>query len=293
MTGLKVAKKSTLKREVHFQGIGIHTGKKVDLRLKPSTSGEVVFRRANLDNVEVSLNPRKIEARNSTCLVGQGFKVQTIEHLLAVLHMFGIDSLVIETNEEEIPIMDGSASPFVKAISKAGVRPLPRKKKFIKILKAFVVREKDAFFSVHPDPEFRISYSIEYDHPLIRRQELSLALNLKSFATEVAPARTFGFLKDAPSLRSQGLAMGGSLENTVVLDDKGIISGPLRYPDEFVRHKILDLVGDLALLGSPLVGHFKAEKAGHRLHLKAVRFLLDNPQFWAYEDSLVKIDVLS
>ncbi len=293
MTGLKVAKKSTLKREVRFQGIGIHTGKKVDLRLRPSSSGEVVFRRSDLDNVEISLNPRKIKARNSTCLVGQGFKVQTIEHLLAVLHMFGIDSLVIETNEEEIPIMDGSASPFVRAISKAGKRPLPQKKKFIKILKAFVVGEGNAFISAHPDPEFRISYSIEYDHPLIRRQELSLALNSERFAAEVAPARTFGFLKDVPSLRSQGLAMGGSLENAVVLDDKGIVGGRLRYPDEFVRHKILDLIGDLALLGSPLLGHFKAEKAGHSLHLKAVRFLLDNPRFWAYEDSLVKKDVLS
>lgn len=284
MTELNAAKKNTLKREVHFQGIGIHSGKKVDLWLKPSTCGQVVFRRANLDNLEVGLDPRKVEARNSTRLVSQGLRVQTIEHLLAVLHMFGIDSLVIETSEEEIPIMDGSASPFVKAISQAGKRPLIEKKRLIRILKTFVVREKDAFFSVHPDKEFRISYSIEYDHPLIRRQELSLALNRKSFAREVAPARTFGFLKDAPSLRSRGLAMGGSLENTVVLDDKGVISGPLRYPDEFVRHKILDLIGDLALLGSPLVGHFKAEKAGHRLHLKGIRFLLDNPRFWADED---------
>lgn len=284
MEELKAAKKNTLKREVHFQGIGIHTGKKVDLWLKPSTCGQVVFRRANFDNLEVSLDPRKVEVRNSTCLVGQGFKVQTIEHLLAVLHMFGIDSLVVETSEEEIPIMDGSASPFLKAVSEAGVKPLLEKKKLIRILKDFIIREKDAFFSVHPDKEFRISYSIEYDHPLIRRQELSLALNRKSFARDVAPARTFGFLKDVSSLKSQGLAMGGSLENTVVLDDKVVINGPLRYPDEFVRHKILDLVGDLALLGSPLVGHFKAEKAGHRLHLKAVRFLLDNPRFWADED---------
>jgi UDP-3-O-[3-hydroxymyristoyl] N-acetylglucosamine deacetylase len=196
--------------------------------------------------------------------------------------MFGIDSLIIEINEEEIPIMDGSASPFAQAILDAGVMSLPERKKFIKIIKPFSLEEKDAVFSFSPDSDFKISYSIEYDHPAVQRQELSLSLNQENFIKEIAPARTFGFLKDVPALRAQGLAAGGSLDNAVVLDEKNVISGPLRYPDEFVRHKILDLIGDLSLMGSPLIGHFKAKKAGHSLHLKAIHFLLDNPEFWNY-----------
>nr|NIM58429.1 UDP-3-O-[3-hydroxymyristoyl] N-acetylglucosamine deacetylase [Candidatus Aminicenantes bacterium] len=195
---------------------------------------------------------------------------------------FGIDSLTIEVNGDEIPIMDGSASPFAQAILEAGVKPLPERKKSIKIIKPFSIEEEDAGFSFSPDSDFRISYSIEYDHPAVQRQELSLSLDIDNFIKEIAPARTFGFMKDVPALRAQGLAAGGSLDNAVVLDEKGVISGPLRYPDEFVRHKILDLIGDLSLMGSPLIGHFMAKRAGHSLHLKAVHYLLDNPEFWTY-----------
>jgi UDP-3-O-[3-hydroxymyristoyl] N-acetylglucosamine deacetylase len=194
--------------------------------------------------------------------------------------MFGIDSLIIEINGEEIPIMDGSASPFAQAILDAGIMSLPERKESIKIIKPFSLEEKDASFSFSPNSDFKITYSIEYDHPAIQRQELTLSLNLENFIKEIAPARTFGFLKDVPALRAQGLAAGGSLDNAVVLDEKNVISGPLRYPDEFVRHKILDLIGDLSLMGSPLIGHFKAQRAGHSLHLKAIHFLLDNPEFW-------------
>ena len=159
---------------------------------------------------------------------------------------------------------------------------VPERKESIKIIKPFSLEEKDAVFSFSPASDFKISYSIEYDHPAVQKQELSLSLNLDNFIKEIAPARTFGFLKDVPALRAQGLAAGGSLDNAVVLDEKNVISGPLRYPDEFVRHKILDLVGDLSLIGSPLIGHFKAQRAGHSLHLKAIHFLLDNPEFWTY-----------
>jgi len=254
----------------------------VDLLLRPSSLGGIIFRRTDLDNLELTLDPKKIETKSSTYLVSEECKIQTLEHLLAVLYMFGIDSLIIEINGDEIPIMDGSASPFAQAILNAGVMSLPDGKKSIKIIKPSSLGENDAVFSFSQDSDFKITYSIEYDHPAIQKQELSLSLNLENFIKEIAPARTFGFLKDVPALRAQGLAIGGSLDNAVVLDDKTVISGPLRYPDEFVRHKILDLIGDLSLMGSPLIGHFKAQRAGHGLHLKAIRFLLNNPEFWAY-----------
>jgi len=279
---LRMIEKGTIQKEIQLSGIGIHSGKKVDLLLRPSSSGEIIFRRTDLNNLELRLDPKIIETKSSTYLVSKGCKIQTLEHFLAVLFMFGIDSLIVEISGDEIPIMDGSASPFVQAILKAGIKLLSEKKKNIKILKPFIIKEKDAAVSFYPDSEFKITYSIEYDHPSIQKQKMSMSVNLKKFVTEIAPARTFGFLKDVPALRDQGLAMGGSLENAVVLDENGVISGSLRYPDEFVRHKILDLIGDLSLLGSPLIGHFEAHKAGHMLHLKAIHFILENPEFWTY-----------
>ncbi|MCK4264658.1 MAG: UDP-3-O-[3-hydroxymyristoyl] N-acetylglucosamine deacetylase, partial [Candidatus Aminicenantes bacterium] len=269
--------KGTIKKEVLFSGIGVHSGKQVELWLKPSSSGEIIFRRIDLDNSEFHLDPKKIEAKNCSMLVTKKGRIQTLEHFMAVLFMLGVDSLIIELNGEEIPIVDGSAFPFVEAILKAGIKPLQEKKKSIKILKPFIIQEEDALISVVPDSDFRITYLIEYDHPAIESQELSLSINKENFIKQIAPARTFGFLKDVPALRAQGLALGGSLENAIVLDEKSIINGPLRFPDEFIRHKILDFIGDLFLLNSSIIGHFKAHKAGHSLHLKTVHFILDNP----------------
>lgn len=275
--------KGTIKKEVLFSGIGVHSGKQVELWLKPSSSGEIIFRRIDLDNSEFHLDPKKIEAKNCSMLVTKKGRIQTLEHFMAVLFMLGVDSLIIELNGEEIPIVDGSAFPFVEAILKAGIKPLQEKKKSIKILKPFIIQEEDALISVVPDSDFRITYLIEYDHPAIESQELSLSINKENFIKQIAPARTFGFLKDVPALRAQGLALGGSLENAIVLDEKSIINGPLRFPDEFIRHKILDFIGDLFLLNSSIIGHFKAHKAGHSLHLKTVHFILDNPEYWTYE----------
>lgn len=275
--------KGTIKKEVLFSGIGVHSGKQVELWLKPLSSGEIIFRRIDLDNSEFHLDPKKIEAKNCSMLVAKKGRIQTLEHFMAVLFMLGVDSLIIELNGEEIPIVDGSAFPFVEAILKAGIKPLQEKKKSIKILKPFVIQEEDALISVVPDSDFKITYLIEYDHPAIESQELSLSINKENFIKQIAPARTFGFLKDVPALRAQGLTLGGSLENAIVLDEKNIINGPLRFPDEFVRHKILDFIGDLFLLNSSIIGHFKAHKAGHSLHLKAVHFILDNPEYWTYE----------
>ena len=268
--------KRTLEKAVCLSGVGIHSGKEVTLTLKPSSRGKILFRRLDLGGLEIEADPKKVEVKNCMSLVSGACVVQTIEHLMAVLHILGIDSLEIELDGPEIPVMDGSAAPLAQAILSAGLKPLPEKRKIVKILKAHTLRENQASLSFSPDVDFRITYLIDFSHPLIQKQEMSLALTQKAFLDEIAPARTFGFLKDVPELRRQGLALGGSVENAVVLDDEKVISGPLRYPDEFVRHKILDLIGDLALFGHPLLGHFQADRAGHSLHLKAVHFLLRN-----------------
>jgi UDP-3-O-[3-hydroxymyristoyl] N-acetylglucosamine deacetylase len=271
-------KKRTLKKELAFFGFGIHTGKPVDLRLIPSESGDIVFRRTDLENAEFRISIENVKTRNCTMLVTDQGKIYTLEHLLAVLWVYGIDSLTIELNQEEIPSMDGSALHFARAVHRAGFRELPEENCPKNITKSFVVQEDDASVSVEPDEELRISYLIEYEQPSIGQQELSVVINPQNFDKEIAPARTFGFLEDVQALQKQGLALGGSYNNTVVLDKTQVINGPLRYPDEFVRHKILDLIGDLSLLKNPVTGHFRAKKAGHDLHTKVVRFLLENPE---------------
>ncbi len=277
--------KRTLKNEILLSGIGIHSGKKATMTLKPSPRGKIVFRRLDLGGTEIALDARNAEAGNCLTLSSNTGFVQTVEHLLAVLHVFGLDSLEIELDGPEIPIMDGSAAPLAEAILRAGISALPAKRRVIKIIRTHNLIENKASLSFSPDQDFRITYSIDFPHPLVGRQEYSLALTQKAFLAEIAPARTFGFLKDVPELYRRGLAQGGTLENAVVLDEEKVISGPLRYPDEFVRHKILDLLGDLALLGHPLLGHFRADRAGHGLHLKTVRFLLENLDFWTFEDT--------
>ncbi len=274
-----MAAKKTIKKEVAFFGFGIHSGKPVDLRLIPSDSGEIVFRRSDLKNLEFRLSPENIKTKNCTTLVTDKGKIQTLEHLLAVFWVNGIDSLTIELNQEEIPSMDGSALHFARAVQRVGLRELSGKKSPQKITKSLFIQEEDASISVVPDNELRITYQIEYEHPSIKKQDLSIVVNPENFEMEIAPARTFGFLEEVPALQKQGLALGGSYNNTVVLDETNVINGPLRYPDEFVRHKILDFIGDLSLIGEPMIGHFNVKKGGHALHLRVVRFLLENPEY--------------
>jgi UDP-3-O-[3-hydroxymyristoyl] N-acetylglucosamine deacetylase len=276
--------KRTIRRPVSFSGVGIHSGELAGLTIKPSSNGRFLFRMMDLGGLEVEVDPRKIDALNCSCLVFETGRIQTLEHLLAVLYVLGLDSVELELLGSEIPILDGSAAPLAEAILQAGLQPVPGNIKAVRILKSQTIEEKGASLSFSPDPDFRVSYVIDFPHPLIGRQEISLSLTRKLFLEEIAPARTFGFLKDAARLRELGLALGGSLDNAVILDEQKVISGPLRFRDEFVRHKVLDLVGDLALFGHPLLGHFQAERAGHRLHHRAVLFLLDHPDFWAYEE---------
>ncbi|MDH4218836.1 MAG: UDP-3-O-acyl-N-acetylglucosamine deacetylase [Candidatus Aminicenantes bacterium] len=275
-----VAKK-TIKKEIVVAGVGIHTGRPVELRLRPSDSGKIIFRRTDLDEFECSLDPRQVESKNCTMFVSKKGKILTLEHLLAVLWVYGIDSLIVELNGEEIPIMDGSALHFVHAVHQAGIRDLPQRKSSIKITQRFLIQENDASISAAPDSELKVTYHIHFEHPCIKHQKLSISVNPENFKREIAPARTFGFLKEVPDLHAQGLAIGGSLKNAVVLDETRVVNGPLRFPDEFVRHKILDFIGDLSLMGSPVTGHFIAKKAGHALHLKMIHFLLDHAEYWA------------
>lgn len=262
----------TLAREAVFEGVGVHSGDPVRLRLVPSRDGRILLRRLDLGR-EAVLDPGKMEARNSSCFRDGGFTLMTLEHLLASLAAFGIGSAEVELTAGEVPILDGSAAPFVREIERAGLAPAGRTWAPLEVAAPEVFRSGDATLAMESHPGLRISYGIEFPHPAIGRQEISLEIDAATFAREVAPARTFGFVRDLESYRRRGLALGSSLENTVGLDDDKVVNPPLRFPDEFVRHKVLDLVGDLALLGRPVRGHFRAWRAGHALHLQAVRRL--------------------
>ncbi len=276
----------TLARPVELEGRGVHSGRPVRLGLLPSPSGEIVFRRVDLGGLELGLRPDRVESRNSTTLVGDRFKVQTVEHLLAALYAFGVDSLLVSLDADEVPIMDGSALPFVRALEKAGFADLPARRPVLKVRKTMQREENDAWIRLDPAPDgagLTLEYTIVYGHPGIGTQRRSVFLTPALFVEGIAPARTFGFLKDVEFYHQQGLALGASYDNTVVLDESAVVNPPLRFPDEFVRHKLLDLTGDLALLGRPLAAKATAYKAGHRLHLEAVRFLLAHPENWTEE----------
>ncbi len=273
----------TIGKEISFRGVGIHSGKEVSLTLKPSDSGDIVFKRTDLGGREIGLDPRKTGTKNCSYLTSGEFAIQTVEHLLAALSAFGLESLVVEMNGEEVPILDGSALPFAEAIEKAGTRPAGAEKRILRIVHPFKLGNRGASIEVLPNPGFSISYVIEFDHPAIGRQEADIRVTPETFRRAIAPARTFGFLKDVPELQRRGLALGGSFANAVILDEEKVVNGPLRFPDEFVRHKILDLIGDLYLLGCPVAGRFKAFKAGHGLHVRTVNYLLDNPSVMTYE----------
>lgn len=273
--------KATINKEIFFSGVGVHSGKNVDCLLKPSFSGEITFSVKNEESYKIRVDPLRIESSFSSVLTDGPRKIYTIEHLLSALYVFGVDSLDIEIGGNEVPILDGSALPIARALEEAGIQTLDVKRAQLKVTESFVVREGDASITVDPDEEFKVSYTIAFDHPAIRMQSFDWIVSIEGFLRDIAPARTFGFLKDVNALWAQGLALGGSFENAIILDEKDVINGPLRFEDEFVRHKITDLIGDLSLVGYPLIGRFSAHKAGHSLHLKAVRFLIENPDYYA------------
>ena len=277
----------TLRRSVSCSGIGLHSGQKVTLRLKPAPANHGIrFRRLDLGGVEVpALAERVAGLAYATGLAQDTASVETVEHLLAALVGLGIDNVSVELNQAEVPIMDGSAASFVYLVHEAGVKALKAPRKFLKIVRPISLSRGDKRIALYPSDHFKVTYSISFDHPLLRHQSRTLRVTEESFIDEIAPARTFGFLKEVEQLRQKGLAMGGSLDNAIVLGETGVLNNSLRFEDEFVRHKILDVIGDLALVGYPLIGHLVAHRGGHALHASFGQKILEETDAWRLVES--------
>jgi UDP-3-O-[3-hydroxymyristoyl] N-acetylglucosamine deacetylase len=276
----------TLKTAVRAAGVGLHGGLKVTVWLRPApVDSGVVFRRVDLPTpVELSADVFGVgDTRMCSCLEQQGVKVGTVEHLMSALAGYGIDNVFIDLDSSEVPILDGSAAPWVFLILSAGIEEQPAAKKFIRVTRPIEVRDGDKWARFEPYDGFRLRFSIVFDHPAIHAtsQESTFDFADASYSKEVARARTFGFMQEVEYLRENGLALGGGLENAVVLDEFRVLnSDGLRYADEFVKHKILDAIGDLYLLGHPLLATFVAHKSGHALNNKLARALMDERDAW-------------
>jgi UDP-3-O-[3-hydroxymyristoyl] N-acetylglucosamine deacetylase len=278
----------TLKNTIRATGVGLHSGEKVYLTLKPAPVDHgIVFRRVDLEPiVDIQAKATNVgETTMSTTLVQDGVRVDTVEHLLSAMAGLGIDNAIVELSAQEVPIMDGSAGPFVFLIQSAGIAEQSKAKRFIRIKKKVEVREGDKVASFVPYNGFKVTFEIEFDHPAFKQsaQKASLDFSSTSFVKEVSRARTFGFMKDIEFLRSKNLALGGSVNNAIVVDEYRVLNEDgLRYEDEFVKHKILDAVGDLYLLGHSLMGEFIGFKSGHGLNNKLLRELELQTDAWEF-----------
>ena len=274
----------TLRRPVSCSGIGLHSGNKVTLSLKPAPADYGIrFQRSDLGGLEIPATVTHLGGiRLATGLTREAVSVETVEHLLAALTALGIDNCIVELNTPEVPIMDGSAAPFVYLIlNEAGVKRLAAPKKFLKVLRPISLSQGDKRIALYPSDHFKVTYSISFDHPLIRHQSRTMKITDETFVEEIAPARTFGFLKEVEMLRQKGLALGGSLDNAIVLGETGVLNqNALRFEDEFVRHKILDVIGDLSLVGYPVIGHLVAHRGGHALHTAFAARILEDVEAW-------------
>jgi UDP-3-O-[3-hydroxymyristoyl] N-acetylglucosamine deacetylase len=252
------------------------------MRILPAPPGTgIVFRRTDLDNFEIEAISRNVaRVSYATSLMKKGVLISTTEHLLSAFIGLGIDNAVVELDNLELPILDGSALPFVELILKAGVRKQRRPRKYLKILREVEMREGNKFISVYPADNYSVSYSINFPHPLIGKETFQVELSNGSYLRKIAGARTFGSREDEKAMRNMGLIRGASKDNCIVLTRDGIENGPLRFPDEFVRHKVLDLVGDLALLGKPILGRIVADRAGHAMHTALVSRILRDKTLW-------------
>lgn len=279
-------KQRTLKNAIRATGVGLHTGQKIYLTLLPApVDAGIVFRRVDLNPVvEIEAKAENVgETTLSTTLMNGDVKVSTVEHLLAAMAGLGIDNAIVEVSAAEVPIMDGSAGPFVFLIQSAGIQEQAAAKKFIRIKKPVVVQDGDKIASFLPFDGFKVTFSIDFDHPVFQGRTLKTSVDFSStsFVKEVSRARTFGFMHEIEYLRSKGLAKGGSIDNAIVVDDYRILNEDgLRYEDEFVKHKVLDAIGDLYLLGNSLIGEFKAHKSGHGLNNKSLRQLIAQTDAW-------------
>ena len=272
----------TIQRPVEIDGVGLHTAVPSHLRFVPAPADTgIVFRRVDLDNFEIEAHVRNVaRVSYATSLMKQGVLLSTTEHVLAALYSCGVDNVYVELDALELPILDGSSKPYIDLLARAGTRTLRRQRRYIRVTKPLEFSDGDRRIGIYPADEFSVHCFVDYDHPAVGPQEVEITVDRESFSREIAPARTFGFMKDFAGLQAMGLIRGGSIENAIVLDKDSILNGPLRFPDEFGRHKALDLIGDLALVGRPLKARIVAPKAGHALHTQLVTRLLADHTLW-------------
>jgi UDP-3-O-[3-hydroxymyristoyl] N-acetylglucosamine deacetylase len=281
----------TIRTTVECSGVGLHSGAPIRLRILPAPAGSgVVFRRIDLDGFEVEAVSRNVaRVSYATSLMKKGVLISTTEHLLSAFIGTGIDNAIVELDNLELPILDGSARPFVEAIRKAGVRKQRRPRTYLRIRREVELREGDKFIAVYPADIYSVSYTINFPHPLIGKETFCVDLSDGKYLAEIAPARTFGSREEEPAMRQMGLIRGASRENCIVLTRDGIENPPLRFRDEFVRHKVLDLIGDLALLGKQILGNVVADRAGHAMHTALVSRILRDHTLW--EETTVEEEV--
>ncbi len=276
----------TLKNLIHATGVGLHTGVKVEMTLRPAAENTgILFRRIDLDPpADIPVDPYRVtDTRLCSALEGPGAKVATVEHLMSALAGLGVDNAVIDLDGPEVPILDGSAAPFVFLLQSAGIVEQAAPKQYLRVLKPVVVEEGDKHVSLAPYNGFRLEFTIDFDHPVFERTGKTAVVDFgeTSYIKEVARARTFGFMQEVEYLRSNGLALGGSLDNAIVVDDYRVLNADgLRYEDEFVKHKMLDAIGDLYVLGKPILGRYEAHKSGHALNNRLLRTLLEDAEAW-------------
>ncbi|HOD35272.1 MAG TPA: UDP-3-O-acyl-N-acetylglucosamine deacetylase [Syntrophales bacterium] len=275
---------TTLNREIRCFSVGLHSGRKVGMTIRPSgVDGGIVFVRKDLpqsDRISASVH-NVTDTTLATTLGTNGTRVLTVEHLMSAFHGMGVDNALVEVDTFEVPIMDGSALPFVNLIAESGLKSQNKARKYLVIRKPVSVSDGESTAMFKPSARFEITYRIDFEHPAVGGQSYHVALSNGNYEREICAARTFGFLRDVEYLQAKGLALGGSLNNAVVLDDEKVINKEgLRCPDEFVKHKILDAIGDLYLIGVPIIGHFVAYKSGHKLNIQLLRELLAKVDCW-------------
>jgi UDP-3-O-[3-hydroxymyristoyl] N-acetylglucosamine deacetylase len=277
-----MSSQTTIARPVETAGIGLHTAVPSRIRLVPAPPDTgIVFRRVDLDNFEIEAHGRNVaRVSYATSLMKKGVLLSTTEHLLAALYACGIDNVYVDIDAIEVPILDGSSQPFVEMLVQAGIRRQRRRRRYLKVLRPLEISDGDRYIGVYPCSEFSVRCLVDYTHPMIGRQEIEMVVNRETFSQRLARARTFGFAEELEKLRAVDLIRGGSLDNAIVLTRTGVMNSELRYSDEFGRHKTLDLIGDLALIGRPLLARVEAHKAGHALHTQLVARLLADKSLW-------------
>lgn len=277
-----MVQEQTVRTAVECEGVGLHSGAPVHLKIVPAAPGcGIVFRRVDLDGFAIEATGRNVaRVSYATSLMKKGVLISTTEHLLSAFIGAGIDNAIVELDNLELPILDGSARPFVDMILKAGIRKQRRPRKYLRIRREIEVREGNKFIAVYPSDVYTVSYSINFPHPLIGNESFEADLSNGDYLTSIAPARTFGSREDEQAMRNMGLIRGASPDNCIVLSKTGIENPPLRFEDEFVRHKVLDLIGDLALIGRRILGRVVADRAGHAMHTALVTRILKDRTLW-------------